>query len=89
MNENIKNALVNPKLWGAVITILSLLGVNYFKTVDPNVLIGAIVTIASIFAGATGYENGKKAEAAANVEAAQTHADATVRAAQAPVRIER
>ena len=75
----ILEALKNPKLWGAVLTILSLFGVTLFKNVDGNTLIGAIVTIVTILGGATAYENGKKTEAKANVEAAQMHADAVAR----------
>lgn len=62
----------NPKLWGAVFTILSLFGVTLFKSVDGDVLIGAIVTIVTILGGATAYENGKKHEAEATVRAAET-----------------
>lgn len=77
--QNLLEALKNPKFWGAVLTILSLLGVTYFKNVDPNVLIGAIVTIVTVLGGATAYENGKKHEAEANVQAATMHADAVAR----------
>lgn len=75
----ILEALSNPKLWGAVLTILALFGVTLFKNVDGNTLIGAIVTIVSILGGATAYENGKKHEAEANVQAAAMNADAVVR----------
>lgn len=67
-------ALKNPKLWGAVLTILGLFGVTLFKSVDGNTLIGAIVTIVTILGSATAYENGKKAEAQAKVDAAQVEA---------------
>lgn len=72
-------ALKNPKLWGAVLTIVSLFGVTFFKNVDGDVLIGAIVTIVTILGGATAYENGKKHEAEATVRAARTNADAVTR----------
>ena len=71
---DIKSLLTNPKFWGAVVGLLTTLGVSYFQHVDPNVLVGAIITITSIFVGGSAYENGKKATAEAQVVAAQTTA---------------
>lgn len=80
--DRVIEALKNPKFLGAVITILTMLGINYFKTIDANVLIGAIVTVVTVLSASTAYENGKEKEAAAQVQATQMHVEAAERSAQ-------
>lgn len=80
MNENkLLRALQSRKLWAAIVGFISILWVSYQSgnTLDPDTVINAILGIVAAYIAATAWEDGKVAEAAGRVSAAETAASTT------------
>jgi len=80
MSENkLLIALQSRKLWAAIIGFVSILWVSYQSgsALDPNTVINAILGIVAAYIGATAWEDGKQAEAAGRIGAADITATTT------------
>lgn len=80
MDENkLLRALQSRKLWAAIIGFVSILWVSYQSgsALDPNTVINAILGIVAAYIGATAWEDGKQAEAAGRIGAADINATTT------------
>jgi hypothetical protein len=77
--SKILRALQSRKLWAAIIGFVSILWVSYQSgnTLDPDTVINAILGIVAAYIAATAWEDGKVAEAAGRVSAAETTASTT------------
>lgn len=80
MDENkLLRALQSRKLWAAIIGFASILWVSYQSgsALDPDTVINAILGIVAAYIAATAWEDGKQAEAAGRIGAAETTATTT------------
>lgn len=80
MNENkLLRVLQSRKFWAAIFGFISILWVSYQSgnTLDPDTVINAILGIVAAYIAATAWEDGKVAEAAGRVSAAETTASTT------------
>lgn len=73
MEENkFIQALQSRKVWAAVVGFVSILWVAYQSgtSLDPETVVNAILGIVAAYIAATAWEDGKHAEAAGNIGAA-------------------
>lgn len=72
-------ALQSRKLWAAIIGFISILWVSYQSghALDPDTVINAILGIVAAYIAATAWEDGKQAEAAGRIGAADINASTT------------
>lgn len=71
--------LQSRKFWAAVIGFVSILWVSYQSgaQLDPDTVINAILGIVAAYIAATAWEDGKQAEAAGRIGAAESTATTT------------